>query len=72
MVLVRNNLTVVDAVVLRGEGGRAALALTPAMGGGRVLTFEFERAQLRECRSTTGGETEISDCIEHSFWFWAH
>ncbi|XP_075545402.1 transmembrane protein 131 isoform X1 [Dermacentor variabilis] len=53
LLLIRNNLTVVSAVMLKGQGGYGQLRLgNKVPGGDAVLTFELSESHLKDCDGT--------------------
>ena len=58
LLVLRNNLTVIDVVMLRGEGGRGLLKLNSKLPNTdhSLLLFEFTEKQLeRKCRAANAG-----------------
>lgn len=56
LILVRNNLTIIETMVLRGQGGRGEMRFSnKAVGSQLPLKFDMnERSHLKHCHSTIG------------------
>ncbi|KAL3880716.1 hypothetical protein ACJMK2_032934, partial [Sinanodonta woodiana] len=49
LVLIRNNLTIIDAIVLQGQGGRGEMKLNNKRPGSSVLQFDITERHLKNC-----------------------
>ena len=47
----RNNLTIIDAYVLQGQGGRGELKLNNKKPGASTLQFDIAEKHLKNCDS---------------------
>lgn len=56
LLLIRNNLTVMSAVMLKGQGGYGQLRIgNKAPGSDSVLNFDISESHLKDCDGTRGG-----------------
>ena len=50
LLLIRNNLTVVDYVILQGQGSLGAFTINGLQPGSEPLMFEFTTAMMEKCQ----------------------
>jgi len=58
ILLIRNNLTVLDYVLLKGRGVRGVFSIDGVQPGAEPLLFEFTQAMMEKCRGKGERERE--------------